>query len=244
MAPHNPSQNHLLAALPAADFARLAPHLELVPMRLGDMLYEPGEQLEHAYFPTTCIISMHYVMASGASAESAGVGNEGVVGISLFMGGDTTPSSAVVQTAGHAYRLERRRLETEFKAAGLLQRLLLRYTQALIAQISQTAVCNRHHSVEQQLCRWLLVTLDRIPSGEFVMTQELVASMLGVRREGITEAAGRLQHSGFIRYRRGQIAVLQRVGLEGRACECYSVVKKEIGRLLSDVRHRQGQPAL
>ena len=244
MSPHNPSQNHLLAALPAADFARLAPHLELVPMRLGDMLYEPGEQLQHAYFPTTCIISMHYVMASGASAESAGVGNEGVVGISLFMGGDTTPSSAVVQTAGHAYRLERRLLETEFKAAGLLQRLLLRYTQALIAQISQTAVCNRHHSVEQQLCRWLLVTLDRIPSGQFVMTQELVASMLGVRREGITEAAGALQQCGFIRYRRGQIAVLQRSGLEGRACECYGVVKTELARLLSDVRYRQEQPAL
>jgi CRP-like cAMP-binding protein len=243
MSPHNPSQNHLLAALPPADFARLAPHLELVPMRLGDMLYEPGGQLQHAYFPTTCIISMHYVMASGASAESAGVGNEGVVGISLFMGGDTTPSSAVVQTAGHAYRLERRLLETEFKAAGLLQRLLLRYTQALIAQISQTAVCNRHHSVEQQLCRWLLVTLDRIPSGQFVMTQELVASMLGVRREGITTAAGSLQECGFIRYRRGQIAVLQRSGLEGRACECYGVVKKELARLLSDVRYRQEELA-
>ena len=241
---HNPNQNHLLAALPAAEFARLAAHLELVPMRLGDMLYEPGQQLQHAYFPTTGIVSMHYVMASGASAESAGVGNEGVVGISLFMGGDTTPSSAVVQTAGHAYRLERRRLELEFKAGGALQRLLLRYTQALIAQISQTAVCNRHHSVEQQLCRWLLVTLDRIPSGQFVMTQELVASMLGVRREGITEAAGRLQDAGFIRYRRGQIAVLQRPGLESHACECYAVVKTELHRLLSDVHHRQPQPAL
>ena len=241
---HSPNQNHLLAALPAAEFARLAAHLELVPMRLGDMLYEPGQQLQHAYFPTTCIVSLHYVMESGASAESAGVGNEGVVGISLFMGGDTTPSSAVVQTAGHAYRLERRRLEREFKASGLLQSLLLRYTQALIAQVSQTAVCNRHHSVEQQLCRWLLVTLDRIPSGEFVMTQELVASMLGVRREGITEAAGRLQQAGFIRYRRGQIAVLQRPGLESRVCECYGVVKKELGRLLCDVRYRQEQPAL
>ena len=241
---HSPNQNHLLAALPAAEFARLAAHLELVPMRLGDMLYEPGQQLQHAYFPTTCIVSMHYVMESGASAESAGVGNEGVVGISLFMGGNTTPSSAVVQTAGHAYRLGRRLLESEFKDAGLLQRLLLRYTQALITQICQTAVCNRHHSVEQQLCRWLLVTLDRIPSGEFVMTQELVASMLGVRREGITDAAGRLQHAGFIRYRRGQIAVLRRSGLEGRACECYAVVKKELGRLLSDVRHRQEEPAL
>ena len=240
----SPNQNHLLAALPAAEFARLAAHLELVPMRLGDMLYEPGQQLQHAYFPTTCIVSMHYVMESGASAESAGVGNEGVVGISLFMGGDTTPSSAVVQTAGHAYRLERRLLEKEFKGGGVLQGLLLRYTQALITQICQTAVCNRHHSVEQQLCRWLLVTLDRIPSGEFVMTQELVASMLGVRREGITDAAGKLQHAGFIRYRRGQIAVLRRSGLEGRACECYAVVKKELGRLLSDVRHRQEEPAL
>ena len=244
MSPHSPNQNHLLAALPAADFGRLAAHLELTPMKLGQVLYEPGQQLQHAYFPTTCIVSMQYVLESGASAESAGVGNEGVVGISLFMGGNTTPSSAVVQTAGHAYRLGRSLLEREFKGAGLLQRLLLRYTQALIAQISQTAVCNRHHSVEQQLCRWLLVTLDRIPSGQFVMTQELVASMLGVRREGITEAAGRLQGAGVIRYRRGQIAVLQRRGLEGRACECYAVVKKELNRLLSDVRYRQEQPAL
>jgi len=243
MSPHSPNQNHLLAALPAADFARLAGHLELAPMRLGEVLYEPGQQLQHAYFPTTCIVSMQYVMESGASAESAGVGNEGVVGISLFMGGNTTPSSAVVQTAGHAYRLGRRLLDAEFKGAGPLQGLLLRYTQALIAQISQTAVCNRHHSVEQQLCRWLLVTLDRIPSGQFVMTQELVASMLGVRREGITEAAGKLQLAGFIRYRRGQIAVLQRPGLESRACECYSVVKRELARLLSDVRYRQEQPA-
>jgi len=243
MSPHSPNQNHLLAALPAADFARLATHLELAQMRLGEVLYEPGQQLQHAYFPTTCIVSMQYVMESGASAESAGVGNEGVVGISLFMGGNTTPSSAVVQTAGHAYRLGRRLLDTEFKGGGLLQGLLLRYTQALITQITQTAVCNRHHSVEQQLCRWLLVTLDRIPSGQFVMTQELVASMLGVRREGITEAAVRLQQCGFIRYRRGQISVLQRVGLEGRACECYAVVKKELARLLSDVRYRKEQPA-
>jgi CRP-like cAMP-binding protein len=241
---HSPSQNHLLAALPPADFERLAAHLELAPMPLGEVLYEPGQQMPHAYFPTSCIVSMQYVMASGASAESAGVGNEGVVGISLFMGGDSTPSSAVVQTAGHAYRLARRVLEQEFRGAGLLQRLLLRYTQALIAQISQTAVCNRHHSIEQQLCRWLLVTLDRIPSGEFVMTQELVASMLGVRREGITAAAGKLQHAGLIRYRRGQIAVLQRAGLEKLSCECYAVVKAELGRLLSDVRYRQEQPAL
>jgi CRP-like cAMP-binding protein len=234
------SQNQLLAALPAAEFGRLAGYLERVPLRLGDMLYEPGEQLQHAYFPVSSIVSLHYVMATGASASVAGVGNEGVVGISLFMGGDTTPSSAVVQTAGHAYRLERHRLSQEFDRAGAMQRLLLRYTQALMTQMTQTAVCNRHHSVEQQLCRWLLVTLDRIPSGEFVMTQELVAGMLGVRREGITEAAGRLQDAGVIRYRRGHIAVLERAGLETRVCECYAVVRKEFARLLSDVRHRQG----
>jgi len=238
--PHSPNQNQLLAALPTAEFERLAAQLELVPMRLGEILYEPGGQLQHAYFPTTAIVSLHYVIESGASAEAAGVGNEGVVGISLFMGGDTTPSSAVVQTAGHAYRLERGLLRQEFNRAGPLHRLLLRYTQALITQMMQTAACNRHHSVEQQLCRWLLVTLDRVPSGQLVMTQELIASMLGVRREGITEAAGILQHAGFIRYRRGHIAVLDRSGLEARACECYAVVKKELRRLLSDVRYRQG----
>jgi len=236
---HNPSQNHLLAALPTAEFERLAPHLELVPLPLGEVLYEPGGQLQHAYFPTTAIVSLHYVMESGASAETAGVGNEGVVGISLFMGGDTTPSSAVVQTAGHAYRLDSRLLKEEFKRGGLMQHLLLRYTQALITQVTQTAVCNRHHSVEQQLCRWLLLTLDRVSSRELVMTQELVASMLGVRREGITEAAGKLKHAGLISYRRGHISVLERSGLETRVCECYAVVKKELGRLLSDVRHRQ-----
>src|SRR5438105_3760895 len=191
----SPNQNHLLAALPAAEFARLAAHLELVPMRLGDMLYAPGQQLQHAYFPTTAIVSLHYVMESGASTESAGVGNEGVVGISLFMGGDTTPSSAVVQTAGHGYRLESRLLKQEFDRAGLMQRLLLRYTQALITQMTQTAACNRHHSVEQQLCSWLLLTLDRVHSREFTMTQELVASMLRVRRESITEAAAKSQHA-------------------------------------------------
>ena len=238
--PHSPSQNHLLAALPAVEFERLAAHLELVPLPLGEMLYEPGEQLQHAYFPTTAIVSLHYVMESGASTESAGVGNEGVVGISLFMGGETTPSSAVVQTAGHAYRLAGRLLKQEFNHAGLMQRLLLRYTQALMTQMTQTAACNRHHSVEQQLCRWLLQTLDRMPTNELIMTQELVASMLGVRREGITEAAGNLQQAGFIRYRRGHIAVLERSGLETRACECYAVVKKELNRLLSEVRHRQG----
>ena len=237
--PHSPNQNHLLAALPTAEFERVVAHLELVPMPLGEMLYEPGEQLQHAYFPTTAIVSLHYVMASGAAAESAGVGNEGVVGISLFMGGETTPSSAVVQTAGHGYRLAARLLKQEFARGGLMQNLLLRYTQALIAQITQTAVCNRHHSVEQQLCRWLLLTLDRMPSRELVMTQELVASMLGVRREGITEAAGDLQRAGVISYRRGHIAVLERAALETRVCECYEVVRKEWKRLLSDVRYRQ-----
>jgi CRP-like cAMP-binding protein len=209
-------------------------------MPLGEILYEPGGQLLHAYFPTTAIVSLHYVMESGASAETAGVGNEGVVGISLFMGGDTTPSSAVVQTAGHAYRLESRLLKEEFDRAGLMQHLMLRYTQALITQMAQTAACNRHHSVEQQLCRWLLLTLDRMQTNELVMTQELVASMLGVRREGITQAAGRLQNAGVVRYRRGHIAVLERSGLETRVCECYAVVKKELIRLLSDVRYRQG----
>lgn len=241
---HSPDQNHLLAAMPPAEFERVAPHLELVAMPLGEMLYEPGGQLKHAYFPTTAIVSLHYVTESGASAETAGVGNEGVVGIALFTGGDTTPSSAVVQTAGHAYRLEARLLKQEFNRAGLMQGLLLRYTQALITQMMQTAACNRHHSVEQQLCRWLLLTLDRVPSRELVMTQELVASMLGVRRESITEAAVKLQHAGFIQYRRGHISVLERSGLEASACECYAVVKKEMGRLLSDVRHRQGISAV
>jgi CRP-like cAMP-binding protein len=239
---HNPSQNHLLAALPAADFDPLAAHLELVPMPLGTMLYEPGGQLQHAYFPTTAIVSLHYVMASGASAESAGVGHEGVVGVPLFMGGGSTPSSAVVQTAGHAYRLKGVLLKREFDRAGLMQRLLLRYTQALMTQVSQTAACIRHHSVEQQLCRWLLLTLDRMPSNELIMTQELVASMLGVRREGITEAAGKLRKDGIIHYRRGHISVLDRSGLELRVCECYGVVKKELARLLCDARHRR-EPA-
>ena len=233
---HKPQDNHLLAALPAEDFQRLAGHLVLVELPLGDVLYEPGGQLQHAYFPTTAIVSLHYVIESGASAEVASVGHEGVVGISLFMGGDTTPSSAVVHTAGHAYRLERRLLKQEFNRAGPLLRLLLRYTQSLIMQMNQTAVCNRHHSVEQQLSRWLLGTLDRIPSGELLMTQELVAGMLGVRREGITEAAGKLQQAGYIRYRRGHIAVLEREGLESRTCECYQVVKKEMSRLLDDVQ--------
>jgi len=235
---HSPQQNHLLAALPAADFELFASQLELVVMPLGQMLYEPGSQLRHAYFPTNSIVSLHYVTESGASAETAGVGNEGVVGVPLFMGGDTTPSSAVVQTAGHAYRLERHALQTEFNRAGPLQHLLLRYAQALMTQMAQSAVCNRHHSVEQQLCRWLLLTMDRVPTRELVMTQELVASMLGVRRESVTEAAGKLQDVGYIRYRRGHIAVLDRKGLEAHACECYGVVKTELARLLIDVYHR------
>ena len=239
----SPNQNHLLAALPAAEFERLVAHLEPVQLPLGETLYEPGGQLRHAYFPTTAIVSLHYVMESGASSESAGVGNEGVVGVSLFMGGDTTSSSAVVQTAGDAYRLDSSRLLQEFNRGGLLQRLLLRYTQALMTQMAQTAVCNRHHSVEQQLCRWLLLTLDRLPTNDLVMTQELIANMLGVRREGITEAAGKLQRAGVISYRRGHISILHRGGLEVRVCECYAVVKKELDRLLCDVRYRQGVDA-
>jgi len=234
--PHSPAQNHLLAALPEAEFTRLAPHLQLVPMLLGDSLYEPGSQLQHVYFPTTAIVSLLYVMESGSSAEIAGAGNEGMLGIALFMGGNTTPSSAVVQTAGHGYRLPGRLLKEEFNRGGLMQRLLLRYTQALLTQMCQTAACNRHHSIAQQLCRWLLLTLDRLPSNELIMTQELVANALGVRREGVTEAAGHLQAAGCIRYRRGHIAVLDRAGLEARSCECYAVVKKELARLMSDVR--------
>ena len=236
---HSPNHNHLLAALPDTEFEHLAPHLEAWPMRLGDMLYEPGRQLQHAYFPTSAVVSLHYVTQTGAAAESASVGREGVVGVSLFMGGNTTPSSAVVQTAGDAYRLDRHRLNEAFKAGGRLQGLLLRYTQALITQISQTAACNRHHSVEQQLSRWLLLAQDRGLARELVMTQEMVANMLGVRRESVTQAAGKLQQDGYIRYRRGHITVLDPAGMATRACECYGVVKKELGRLLSDVRHRQ-----
>lgn len=229
---HNPNQNHLLAALPSAEFESLAAQLELVSLSTGEILYEPGTLLRHAYFPTTAIVSLHYVMETGASAETAGVGNEGVVGVSLFLGGDTTSSSAVVQTGGHAFRLERHLFKQEFVRAGSLQRLLLRYTQALITQMSQTAACNRHHSVEQQLSRWLLLALDRVSSRELVITQELIAGMLGVRREGVTEAAGRLQRAGLISYRRGHISVLDRSGLETHACECYGVVRMELDRLL------------
>jgi CRP-like cAMP-binding protein len=229
---HNPHQNHLLEALPTGDYERLAPHLELIPMGLGDVIYESGSQLRYVYFPTTCIISLLYVMEDGASAEIAIVGNEGILGISLFMGGDTTPSRAVVQSAGHGFRLKAELLKNEFGRFGPTMHLLLRYTQALITQMAQTAVCNRHHSVDQQLCRWLLLSLDRLPTNELSMTQELIANMLGVRREGVTEAAGKLQDAGLIRYRRGTITVLDRPGLEARSCECYQVVKTEFDRLL------------
>jgi len=229
---HNPHQNHLLNALPSGDYKRFASHLELVPMKLGDVLYEPGVQLRYVYFPTTSIVSLLYVLEDGASAEIAIVGNEGILGISLFMGGDTTPSRAVVQSAGHGFRLKAKLLQNEFGRFGPTMHLLLRYTQALITQMSQTAVCNRHHSVDQQLCRWLLLSLDRLQSNELSMTQELIANMLGVRREGVTEAAGKLQDAGLIRYRRGTITVLDRPGVEARSCECYQVVKTEFDRLL------------
>jgi CRP-like cAMP-binding protein len=237
---NDPNQNHLLAALLDADFDRLAPHLDPIMMRLGDVLYESGAAVHHVYFPTSSIASLHYVLENGSSSEIAGVGNEGMLGISLFMGGNTTPSRAVVQTAGHGYRLKAQVLLDEFNRAGPVMRLLLRYTQALLTQMAQTAICNRHHTVDQQLCRWLLLTLDRLPTTELTMTQELIASMLGVRREGVTVAAGRLQARGMISNRRGHISVLDRAGLEGEVCECYEVVKKEFARLMSDVRQRQG----
>jgi CRP-like cAMP-binding protein len=241
---HSPTQNHLLAALPDEEFARLAPHLELVPMQLGGSLHESGGRLQHVHFPTTAIVSLLQSLESGVSAEVAGVGNEGLVGVALFMGGETSPTSAVVQTAGHGYRLDGKVLREEFDRAGPVYRLLLRYTQALVTQIFQSGACNRHHSIEQQLCRWLLLTLDRMPSSELIMTQELIAGALGVRREGITEAAGRLQGAGFIGYRRGHISVFDRAGLEARSCECYAVVKTEFARLLSDVRHPRIPSAL
>ncbi|WP_201315204.1 Crp/Fnr family transcriptional regulator [Dyella sp. EPa41] len=228
----DPRQNRLLAALPDAEWARWALHLEPVDMPLGKVLYESGSRLSHVYFPTTSIISLLYVMEDGASAEIAVVGNEGIVGISLFMGGESTPSRALVQSAGQGFRLKASLMLREFNRAGPVLHLLLRYTQALITQMSQTAVCNRHHSLDQQLCRWLLLSLDRLHSMELVMTQELIANMLGVRREGVTEAAGNLQQAGLIRYQRGHITVLDRAGLEKRTCECYAVVKKEYDRLL------------
>ena len=228
----NPKQNHLLAALPAADYSRLLPDLHPVAMPLGWVVCESGGPMGYVYFPTTCIVSLLYVMESGASAEIAIVGNEGLVGISLFMGGQSTTSRAVVQSAGEGFRVRANVVQREFALAGGLQHLALRYTQALITQMSQTAVCNRHHSVDQQLCRWLLLSMDRLPGNELTMTQELIANMLGVRREGVTAAAGALQTAGLIHYARGHITVLDRPGLEQRVCECYGVVKKELDRLL------------
>ena len=228
----HPRQNHLLKALPPADFSRIERHLEPTTMPLGQVLYESGNQLEHVYFPADCIVSLLYVMEDGHSAEIAIVGNEGVVGVALFMGGETTPSRGIVQSSGQAYRLPGRLVKEEFFRAGAMQHLLLLYTQALLTQMAQTAGCNRHHSIEQQLCRWLLLSLDRLAANELVMTQELIGNMLGVRREGVTESAGKLQALGLIRYRRGRITVLDRPGLEKHACECYRVVKREFDRLL------------
>jgi len=233
-APHQkalPEQNYLLAALSPDERERVFPHLRLVAMPLGKVLYESGDELEYVYFPTDSIVSLLYVLESGASAEISVVGNEGLIGIALFMGGGTTPSRAIVQSAGRAYRLAGQRLKDEFHRNGGLQLLLLRYTQALITQMAQTAVCNRHHSVDQQLCRWLLLSLDRLKSSKLVMTQELIANMLGVRREGVTDAAGKLQKLGAISYSRGQITVLDRPQLEQLCCECYSVVKRETDRI-------------
>jgi len=236
---HFPQQNHLLNALPEEDFLRIASMLELVEMELGLALYESGGHLKHVYFPTTSIVSLLYVLESGSSAEIAVVGNEGVLGISLFMGGETTPSRAVVQSAGFGYRLSAKQLKDEFNRGGNMMRLLLRYTQALITQMAQTAVCNRHHSVVQQLCRWLLLSLDRLTVNELNMTQELIANMLGVRREGVTEAAGKLQQDKLIEYSRGHIKVLDRPGLEERVCECYQVVKTEFDRLLPELQRKE-----
>jgi CRP-like cAMP-binding protein len=226
------TQNHLLAALPSSVREQWAPQLESVQLPLGEVLYESGGTLSHVYFPTTAIVSLLYVMEDGASAEIAVVGNEGIVGISLFMGGESTPSRAVVQSAGRGLRLKARVLKDEFNRAGPVLHLLLRYTQALITQMAQTAVCNRHHSLDQQLCRWLLLSLDRLQGDELVMTQELIANMLGVRREGVTAGALKLQNAGLIRYARGRITVLNRAGIEKRTCECYAVVKREYDRLL------------
>jgi len=225
-------ENQLLAALPAAELQRWTPQLELVDLPLGEVLYESGTTLSHVYFPLTAIVSLLYVMENGASAEIAVVGNEGIVGIALFMGGESTPSRAVVQSAGRGLRLNSQTMKDEFNRAGPVLHLLLRYTQALITQMAQTAVCNRHHSLDQQLCRWLLLSLDRLRSNDLRMTQELIANMLGVRREGVTEAALKLQKVGLIRYSRGHITVLDRGGLEQRTCECYAVVKNEYDRLL------------
>jgi CRP-like cAMP-binding protein len=228
----NPSDNHLLASLPAETYQALEPALEFVTLPLGTVVYESGGKQPYVYFPTKGIISLLYVLADGASAEIAVAGCEGLVGVSLFMGGGTTPSRAVVQSAGHAYRLKAKLLKKEFERGGPLQHIVLLYTQALITQMTQTAVCNRHHNVDQQLCRWLLLSLDRLSGSELRMTQELIANMLGVRREGVTAAAGKLQAEGLIEYSRGHIQVLDRPGIEARVCECYAVVKKEYDRLL------------
>ncbi len=230
---HRPAENRLLAALPAAELERLLPHLESYPLPLNLTLYGSGDPMTHVYFPTEGIVSLLYLMENGASAEIAVTGNEGLIGVSLFMGGGSTPSNALVQSAGHAYRLGAQIVKREFERSGELQYVLLRYTQALITQMSQTAVCNRHHSVDQQLCRWLLLSLDRLPSNRVHMTQELISNMLGVRREGISEAAHRLRDAGLITYQRGFITVLDRPKLEQRACECYAVVKRETDRLLA-----------
>lgn len=228
----DPRRNHLLKALPPADYSRIEEHLEPTDMPLGHVLYESGSTLEHVYFPIDCIVSLLYVMEDGHSAEIAIVGNEGVVGVALFMGGETTPSRGIVQSSGQAYRLPGRFVKGEFFRAGAMQHLLLRYTQALLTQMAQTAVCNRHHSIEEQLCRWLLFSLDRLAANELVMTQELIGNMLGVRREGVTESAGKLQKLGLISYNRGRITVLDRPALERHSCECYAVVKREFDRLL------------
>jgi CRP-like cAMP-binding protein len=237
--PNTPKQNHLLAVLPAAVYLRLLPDLELIAMPLGWTVYESGGHIGFLYFPTTSIVSLFTDMESGASAGIAVTGNDGLVGISLFMGGETTPSRAVVQSTGNGYRIKANILKREFALGGELQRLALRYTQALITQIAQTAVCNRHHSVDQQLCRWLLLSMDRLPGNELSITQELIANMLGVRREGVTEAAGKLQAAELIHYSRGHITILDRTKLEQRVCECYGVVKKECDRLLPYRRHRR-----
>ncbi len=229
---NNPHQNHLLDSLPPEEYKRLLPHLELVKIPLGEVIYESGDELRHVYFPTTCIVSLLYVMENGSSAEIAVIGNDGIIGVALFMGGGSMPNRAVVQSAGYSYRIRGHYLMQEFNQFGAMLHLLLRYTQALITQMAQTAVCNRHHTVDQQLCRWLLLSLDRLPSNELAMTQELIANMLGVRREGVTEAAGHLQQAGLIQYSRGRITVLDRPGLEARVCECYHVVKAEADRLL------------
>ncbi len=230
--PSDPKSNHLLAALPDAEWKRWKPQLEEVDLTLGQVLYESGSIESYVYFPTTAIVSLLYVMENGSSAEIAVVGNEGIVGISLFMGGGSTPSRAVLQSAGKGFRLSAKTMKEDFDRAGPVMHLLLRYTQALITQMSQTAVCNRHHSLDQQLCRWLLLSLDRLHGNDLVMTQELIANMLGVRREGVTSAALQLQAADLIRYSRGRITVLDRPGLEQRSCECYAVVKKEYDRLL------------